>query len=292
MDTKKDNLLNQQQESLPSSSSSLIFKPLIKKTEKIIAALYLVTSLFEEGESIRIKLRNASVEILGSIHNLSIAEPLSKHVLFESIRSRIEESTSYIEVARMTGSVSEMNANILVKELDGLKAEISRYAEENRAGKYSTEKFLPTRVGDLDLGEDFFEKEEQVESEQPKFSIEQKTQEIKGHFFKGHLKDLNNVLYNKDSILLNHFKGQDNNNAIQSDKGQTHKNDVVNKINRRNNILRLIRDKKEVTIKDISVIIVDCSEKTIQRELNTMVFEGVLKRVGKKRWSKYSLNNV
>jgi hypothetical protein len=42
-------------------------------------------------------------------------------------------------------------------------------------------------------------------------------------------------------------------------------------------------------IKDVSPLVTGCSEKTIQRELSAMVRSGILKKVGEKRWSRYSL---
>ena len=65
--------------------------------------------------------------------------------------------------------------------------------------------------------------------------------------------------------------------------------DNVKKTNRQNIILGLIKKKKELTIKDIALVIKDCSEKTIQRELNSFIASGILKRAGVRRWSKYSL---
>ena len=59
--------------------------------------------------------------------------------------------------------------------------------------------------------------------------------------------------------------------------------------NRQNIILSLLKKKKELTIKDISQIIKDCSEKTIQRELISFINAGVLKKTGQRRWSKYAL---
>src|SRR3989304_5004530 len=56
---------------------------------------------------------------------------------------------------------------------------------------------------------------------------------------------------------------------------------------RRESILNLIKNKKEVTIKDISSQISDCSEKTIQRELISMLKDKVIQKTGEKRWSKY-----
>ena len=61
----------------------------------------------------------------------------------------------------------------------------------------------------------------------------------------------------------------------------------ASKNDRRESILSLIKDKKEVTIKDISSRISDCSEKTIQRELIALIKDKVIEKAGEKRWSRY-----
>lgn len=58
---------------------------------------------------------------------------------------------------------------------------------------------------------------------------------------------------------------------------------------RRTRIQTILEAKGEATIKDISEIITDCSEKTVQRELNAMIEENIVKRQGERRWSKYSI---
>lgn len=58
---------------------------------------------------------------------------------------------------------------------------------------------------------------------------------------------------------------------------------------RRARILTIIEAKGEVSIKDITDIITDVSEKTIQRELNAMIEDNQIKRIGERRWSKYIL---
>lgn len=58
---------------------------------------------------------------------------------------------------------------------------------------------------------------------------------------------------------------------------------------RRDRIKTILEAKGEATIKDISEIITDCSEKTIQRELNAMIEDNIVKRQGERRWSKYSI---
>ena len=54
-------------------------------------------------------------------------------------------------------------------------------------------------------------------------------------------------------------------------------------------IINLLKRKKEIMIKDVSPLITGCSEKTIQRELLSLVKAGVLRKIGEKRWSRYSL---
>lgn len=59
---------------------------------------------------------------------------------------------------------------------------------------------------------------------------------------------------------------------------------------RRARITTVLAARGESTIKDISDIITDVSEKTIQRELNAMIEDNMIRRIGERRWSKYVLN--
>ncbi len=54
-------------------------------------------------------------------------------------------------------------------------------------------------------------------------------------------------------------------------------------------IKTVLEAKPESTIKDIAEVITDVSEKTIQRELNSLIEKGQVIRQGERRWSKYSL---
>ena len=60
-------------------------------------------------------------------------------------------------------------------------------------------------------------------------------------------------------------------------------------LDRKERIKTILEATGEATIKDISDVITDCSEKTIQRELNAMIEDNIVKRHGERRWSKYSL---
>ncbi len=54
-------------------------------------------------------------------------------------------------------------------------------------------------------------------------------------------------------------------------------------------IKTVLEAKPNATIRDIADIITDVSEKTIQRELNSLIEKGQVKRDGERRWSRYSV---
>ncbi|HET9641425.1 MAG TPA: DeoR family transcriptional regulator [Candidatus Paceibacterota bacterium] len=58
---------------------------------------------------------------------------------------------------------------------------------------------------------------------------------------------------------------------------------------RREGILSIIREKGQVSIKDISTLIRGVSEKTVQRELAALISSGAVRKHGERRWSVYSL---
>ncbi len=58
---------------------------------------------------------------------------------------------------------------------------------------------------------------------------------------------------------------------------------------RREAILSVLRSKGPSYIKDISTVIRDVSEKTIQRELQALVMAGDVSRTGERRWTTYTL---
>ena len=54
-------------------------------------------------------------------------------------------------------------------------------------------------------------------------------------------------------------------------------------------IISFLKGKDWTSIKDITDAIEGCSTKTIQRELADLVHQGVLKKKGDRRWSRYLL---
>lgn len=78
-------------------------------------------------------------------------------------------------------------------------------------------------------------------------------------------------------------------NLSLSNITKNHRNDAMieHKNKRQNQILSLINERKSLGIKDIAALFTDISEKTIQRELLSLVEAGKITKRGSKRWSIY-----
>lgn len=89
----------------------------------------------------------------------------------------------------------------------------------------------------------------------------------------------------KDKIIS---KRQNSTSRVKSRKSES---PIIRerKNGRRTAILKLIKERKKVGVRDVAEVITGVSEKTLQRELISLVEEGILKKEGERRWSTYSM---
>ncbi len=222
---------------------------IFKKTEKITAALYLVSGLLKDDEPMKWELRDRGMDMLNSSFNASSSVPGDKNVIVQSIFTSALETISLLNVAKISNLISEMNHSILVKEIDQVVSLLRDRLTES------------AQSAGLVLSEAFF-----------------KTPSM---FASGFKSDVQGSVYNRTSAN----KGISNKHRISDARSSVEEK----KSNRQEGIIRILKGQSNLTIKDFSNTIKDCSEKTIQRELLEMVEKGVIKKEGERRWSRYSL---
>ena len=249
------------------------------KTNKLISALYMVTEIMDKEEPLRNKLRSLGTNIISDIHSSNKGQDI-----FNQINNRVSELLSFIEIASSVGIMSEMNSSILVKEFN----ELRKLTVDTTPKK--VENWL----------QEFMKENDNSETEVLKDNS----------FSKGHTNlsshPGNRIGVQRGSTLMKalsdripHLSNINNGNIINNNG---HRNESINvlKNKRHDDIILVIKDKMKssenfdgVTITDIKSLgqgtLVSCGEKTLQRELVSMVSSGILKKTGEKRWSKYFL---
>lgn len=229
----------------------------IKKTEKIISALYLITDYLQEKEPLKWKIRKKAMDLFSEVMKLSDDSFPDKFKIFSNVSFLFYEILSLLELATLTNIISEENFEVLKREFDLLLSLIKNNSVKmnNQLSPY--------------LGGDYFKVKDK--SLRPK-EIEDVLSSIKDiNDEKGHFKN----------------KGQ---SLLDSKKTEIEKlSNNQKKTTRRDEIIKILSKGHKLTIKDISKTVVGCSEKTIQRELQSMLKDNLLNKEGERRWSRYSL---
>lgn len=213
-----------------------------KKTEKITAALYLVSGLLKDDEPLKWELRDRGMDLISSSFTASSSMPGDKNAVIQSIFAAALETMSLLNVARISNLISEMNHRLLIREIDSIVTMLKdRLTESAQNAGYV-------------LSESFF-----------------RTPSLFSSGFKA------------DS------RKEPRETARLKDASKGHSDTAAKKTERQESIVNILRSQSNLTIKDFTKIIKDCSEKTIQRELLDLVQKGVIKKEGERRWSRYSL---
>ncbi len=188
---------------------------------------------------------------------------LATDLVSNAVRDKLavtREITSLLNVAKNAQIISGTNCEILIQEISKLESEIEKplglmFPPDSSSAIPSTKE--PTNVPEkLTSSNQYFV------SDTP--------------------------LPIKDKLLpsTSHFQTDDKSTLREFGAVSVKKNA------RQSVIIALLKRKKEIMIKDVSPLISGCSEKTIQRELLEMVSQGILTKLGEKRWTRYSLAKI
>ncbi len=158
--------------------------------------------------------------------------------------------SSILSMSRTGGLLSPMNAEIIAHEAHVLLQEVAAYEEP----RLSFDEGLT--LSDIAKGTS---KKESLQSAHSRPSTSVRPTGPARNNSKGHIKDT------KEAPEV-HIK------------------------DRREAIMSVIKNKGNASIKDISTLIRDVSEKTIQRELISLIESGAVQKQGERRWSTYSLS--
>lgn len=259
------------------SADDIKTEAIIKRTEKVVSALCLVTNLLSDSDPVKWGIRDKGVTLLSRLFSAGNQNIFNRAPALAQTIRLISETASLVEVAVLSRLISEMNASIIKKELYSLKNEIE---DLNNPSDVSDEFLLSGLFDTNQSGDDYL-------------ALGNGGDEQSSGHTSGHKKQITNV---RDIHDKGHFyKGQHNQatSAAKKTTGRRLKNfsgGNIQKDARKALIISLFKKNKELTIKDISLAISDCSEKTIQRELNGMLKDKIIKKEGEKRWSRYYLN--
>lgn len=252
------------------------FYVICKKAEKLAIATYMISNFFTQEEPLKWSLRKVVGEVLKDTITLSSASLSVKDSLVRTLSSRLTELTSLYEISHKAGFISDMNSTIIKSELN----KMLELLDKREGGQISTKSIA--------FDDAFFRVERPIggdvsyeqgvigrSAEDDKKSIHKDASYFSNHGIKNNSGTVDRDIKSVAKPALSFVK---DNNVLKDTKDK-----------RQDIIIALVKKHRTLTIKGFTSVITDCSEKTIQRELLTLVTKGVLKKEGERRWSTYSL---
>lgn len=229
---------------------------LYKKAERLAKAIHLISPAFAGSPALKDRIERTALGLVDA----SVLPPVASR---ELLSRELLALSSILAIARTGGMLSAMNTDLIVREAHLLLSEIVGYEEP---------RLMLDEIPSL--------------ASLAKASAVSESRERNG------LRSVARVTYDPALDMLDvpehkgqskgHIKDTGRTMALAEGKGN-------NNGERRESILAVLRTKGPSYIKDISMIVRDVSEKTIQRELSTLVAEGLVNRKGDRRWTTYEI---
>lgn len=285
----------------------------IKRAQKIVTALYMLTSLIQESDPLYQVLRSKGTEMLGSMHTASNVSDTRDTVLY-NIHGVLCEINSYIEVAYKSGFFSEMNyslinneivsfANAILNTVNSLenKKKKNKHLEDfhslfSQSIRNDEKSITVTELVDVSTSAyNSTNREKKPDAQQHEHTpkndlVDSQTTSLKSSQEK--IKDTSSVLKSKID-----FKKELRSLSVKKTPLITRKKSVRKpksndaKDARKSQIISILSTSETSSINDIYDQFKDCSSKTIQRDLNELIDEGKVQKQGSRRWSTYSLRS-
>jgi len=241
---------------------------IFKKTERIVTALYIISEFLSDTEPAKFAIKDIANTLLNKTLNLSNRNP-NLDQFFIILLKHFTNVSFLINLIRNVGNISNMNADILLEEINKVVEILLKTRPKTgpQSKIFNPDFFVVDNVSikESDL-ENLSSHRNIITSKSPFENVENNQKGVKDM-----MKD--NVLYNN----------------LQNNKAPGQRNLIKDKNDRQEVIKAMLKKNETLTIKDFSIRIKGCSEKTIQRELIALMAKGVLKKEGERRWSRYSL---
>jgi hypothetical protein len=234
----------------------------IKKTERIVYGVYMLARFVPPQESLYTDLKKTSHLVLKAVSQFGSTTGIGLDDI-DRTHGHLQYLSSLLSLACISGYLSGPNIEIMKSEINYLHKHI-----EELSTRFASE------TGQLHLKADLF--------------VVGQNKTAKGGENK--MSFIKDTIQNKD-VDVSFNKVQTKPKAKTDSFVKQVKSDNQNelKYTREKRIIDVIRDKQIVSIKDISSVIFDVSEKTIQRTLQLLIDKGQIKKEGERRWAKYQL---
>jgi hypothetical protein len=228
---------------------------IIKKTYRIALALNVISKSLFKNDPYYISLRRSSQELVEYTSLFGRKSLADKEIVFDVIEEVLSRTKKELFALFSSGDLSEKSFGTIDTAIEYVLKEVKGSSMPYREDRMD---FAGAAFSGRGLVDDTW-----LQGEVPVFLGDTKKS----------VKDMS-FTNSKEEV-------------ISTEKKQDKRHISNDKADRTNKILSFIKDKGEVTVKDIMSIADDVAPKTIQRDLQNLIDQGFVRKEGKRRWARY-----
>ncbi|MEN9852371.1 MAG: hypothetical protein RI996_314 [Candidatus Parcubacteria bacterium] len=271
-----------------SSKETDVFLFIQNKTEKLSAALYMVTSYIADTEPVKSLLRVTAFSSAGHASHLALKQQSNQ---FHELEKDIVHILSLTKLSHSLGIMSHMNGEILTTEYNKLLALLRTQKGHRHSPMLTTDTEHDTHHyvhSPLTKGQLKGHTSDQTQTT-PKAESTSKASNNPIQVAHPSTKSIpsNTTLSSIQSTVTPVAKQTVHTTPKKVIPRASTKESRERRSGRQIQVLSVLSTDRGLSIKEITARIKGCSEKTIQRELNELASRNQVKRTGEKRWSKY-----
>ncbi|OHA39931.1 MAG: hypothetical protein A3G59_01455 [Candidatus Taylorbacteria bacterium RIFCSPLOWO2_12_FULL_47_20] len=255
---------------------------LFKRTQSIVSAIYLITGIMTDTEPIKGTLRSIGARALVSVSEvLSVVE--SGNTPLTRVNKDFLSLSSLLSVASKSGMISQMNASLVNSEIFKLSGEFLKFGDKTGPQSSILEEIRNGKGFEYFAGFGSKSARRGIGKGRIRVSAGDNSNRVLVNTRSDHgVSDTKNVVAVPDHVVSDRVP-----RAVDRTVDRE-----VELSDRKLLIMDILSDGERKTVGDLSRYIINTSDKTIQRDLVALVGNGILRREGKKRWTKYYLAEV
>lgn len=254
------------------------YMSLIRHMDKVTQALYIITDLFDNTVPLKSVIRNNALSIGQTLFGLPLLSGATARSQCDYIQHNLEQLLSSFTLLYQYHDVSDMNYEIVIGELKKLHDALGQLHDRQlKAGSNHVKHIHGDFFGELAAvptvqkrAFPHVQKPGRAMRIQDRYSVGEAT------FAKPIAPQVKDTISTKQAVR-------------KPAKTVPTKAPVSAKEKRHQNILNILRQKRNASINDICSLFKDCSSKTIQRDLVELIDRNKVVKRGDRRWSTYNI---
>lgn len=274
-----------------------IYVSLAERSQKIVTALYMVTDFLDSNDALRSLLRTSSTESMKDLFSLTHAQKMNRVETLSRVHTAWFAVISYLEVAFRNGFISDMNFGVIKGEIEKLRSDID--VQIKKSLPYDRKENNTLSVREFSFSDSFFRTSQSSNGAKKSFESQTEKKEIIKDTVESETEVVKDIDEEQPVFVAKPSPKKAFDDAVEKKRQAVKplRKKVIRepktneaKEERKENILKILKQKRDASINDISALFKDISSKTIQRDLSDLIDEGLIVKEGSRRWSKYNLS--